>query len=132
MRENHIKRKIYTDEANIWTSYVSEWNDWLLFLGFVWFDYQHCSDFLWEKFVLVIMKNFWNSRLKVENLKIFRTIYSNSERSELFLVTECLFNLFLEVSHLNYYFDCDVCACFCLSVCLPCCLSFCKTELLSF
>ena len=26
-------------------------------------------------------------------------IYSNSERSEQFLVTECFFNLFLEVSH---------------------------------
>ena len=29
-----------------------------------------------------------------------RTIYSNSERSEQFLVTECFFNLFLEVSHI--------------------------------
>ena len=28
-----------------------------------------------------------------------RTIYSNSERSEQILVTECFFNLFLEVSH---------------------------------
>ena len=28
-----------------------------------------------------------------------RTIYSNSERSELFLVTKCFFNLFLDVSH---------------------------------
>ena len=28
-----------------------------------------------------------------------RTIYSNSERSEQFLVTECFFNLFLEVYH---------------------------------
>ena len=27
------------------------------------------------------------------------TIYSNSEREEQFLVTECSFNLFLEVSH---------------------------------
>ena len=27
-----------------------------------------------------------------------KTIYSNSERSEQFLVTECFFNLFLEVS----------------------------------
>ena len=30
--------------------------------------------------------------------EITRTIYSNSERSEQFLVTECFFNLFLEVS----------------------------------
>ena len=34
------------------------------------FCYQNCSDLLlWEKIVLVIEKNFWNSRLKVENLK---------------------------------------------------------------
>ena len=51
-----------------------------------------------EKNVLLINKNFWNSRLKAENLQ--NTIYSNSERSEQFLVTECFFNLFLEVSHI--------------------------------
>ena len=55
-----------------------------------------------KKIVLVIEKNFWNSRLKPENLQKFwdysRTICSNSERSEQFLVTECCFNLFLEVS----------------------------------
>ena len=31
------------------------------------FCYQNCSDLLWEKIVLVIGKNFWNSRLKAEN-----------------------------------------------------------------
>ena len=31
--------------------------------------YQNCSDVLWEKIILVIEKNFWNSRLKAENLK---------------------------------------------------------------
>ena len=31
--------------------------------------------------------------------EITRTIYSNSERSEQFLVTEWFFNLFLKVSH---------------------------------
>ena len=39
-----------------------------------------------------IFQSFWNSRLKDENFKIFeitRIIYSNSERSEQFLVTEC-------------------------------------------
>ena len=43
-----------------------------------------------------------NSRLKAKNLQNFeitRTIYSNSERSEQFLVTKCFFNLFLEVSN---------------------------------
>ena len=33
--------------------------------------YQNCSDLLWEKIVLVIEKNFWNSRLKAENLQNF-------------------------------------------------------------
>ena len=28
------------------------------------FCYQNCSDLLWEKIVLVIEKNIWNSRLK--------------------------------------------------------------------
>ena len=35
------------------------------------FCYQSCSDLLWEKIVLVIQKNFWNSRLKAENLQNF-------------------------------------------------------------
>ena len=33
------------------------------------FCYQNCSDPLWEKNVLAIKKNFWNSRLKAENLQ---------------------------------------------------------------
>ena len=33
--------------------------------------------------------------------EITRTIHSNSERSEWFLVTECFFNLFLEISHIS-------------------------------
>ena len=41
-------------------------------------------------------KNFWNSRLKAQNFTW--RIYSNNKRSEQFLVTECFFNLFLEVS----------------------------------
>ena len=35
------------------------------------FCYQNCSDLLWEKIVLVIEKNFWNLRLKAENLQNF-------------------------------------------------------------
>ena len=31
------------------------------------FCYQHYSDLLWEKTVLAIDKNFWNSRLKAKN-----------------------------------------------------------------
>ena len=41
-------------------------NIWILL-----FCYQNCSDLLWEKIVLVIGKNFWNSRLKAENLQKF-------------------------------------------------------------
>ena len=46
--------------------------------------------FKWSK------KNFWRPRI----CKIFEitwAIYSNSERSEQFLVAECFFNLFLEI-----------------------------------
>ena len=35
-----------------------------------------------------------------KNFEIARTICSNSERSEQFLVTECFFNLFLDVSYI--------------------------------
>ena len=35
------------------------------------FCYQNCSDLLWERIVLVTEKNFWNSRLKAENLQKF-------------------------------------------------------------
>ena len=41
----------------------------------------------------------WRPRI-CKIFEITRTIYSNSERSEQFLVTECFFNLFLEVSHI--------------------------------
>ena len=37
-----------------------------------------------------------------KNFEITRTIYSNSERSEQFLVTECFFNLLLKVSQIYY------------------------------
>ena len=62
------------------------------------FCYQNCSDLLLEKIVLVIKKIF-------KIFEITRTIYSNSGSSEQFLVTECFFNLFLEVSDtdLIYY-----------------------------
>ena len=51
------------------------------------FCYQNCSDLLWEKIVLVIEKfedEGWEFDKKFE---ITRTIYSNSERLEQFLVT---------------------------------------------
>ena len=55
------------------------------------FCYQNCSDLLWEKIVLVIEKTFeirdGSSRI-YKKFEITRTIYSNSERSEHFLVTE--------------------------------------------
>ena len=35
------------------------------------FCYRNCSDLLWEKIVWVIEKNFWNLRLKAENLQKF-------------------------------------------------------------
>ena len=50
---------------------------------------------------ILLPKLFWpnvrkNCSIDLENFEINRTIYSNSERSEQFLVTECLF---LKVSH---------------------------------
>ena len=42
-----------------------------LLLGEMVFCYHNCSDLLWEKIVLVNEKNFWNSRLKAENLQNF-------------------------------------------------------------
>ena len=41
----------------------------------------------------------WRPRI-CKTFEITRTIYSNSERSEQLLVTECFFNLFLEASHI--------------------------------
>ena len=67
------------------------------------FCYQNCSDLLWEKIVLVIEKIFeirgWGPRI-CKNFEITRTICLNSEKSEQFLVAECFFNLFLEVSQI--------------------------------
>ena len=67
------------------------------------FCYQNCSDLLWEKNCSSDWeKTFenWDWRPRIcKHFEITRTIYSNSERSEQFLVTECFFNLFLEVSH---------------------------------
>ena len=54
---------------------------------------------------ILLPKLFWPTVKKIVKwsrifFKIIRTIYSNSERSEQFLVTECVFNLFLEVSQI--------------------------------
>ena len=40
-----------------------------LFLGIMVSCYQNYSDLLWEKDVLVIKKNVWNSMMKAENLQ---------------------------------------------------------------
>ena len=73
-----------------------------------------------KKLSLWLRKTFeirgWRPRI-YKIFEITRTIYSNSERSELFLVSECFFNLFLYFSHLNYYLSFDVCACFLAYVC---------------
>ena len=57
----------------------------------------------WEKLFYWPRKTFEIQGWKPRICKIFeitRTIYSNSERSQQFLVTECFFNLFLEVSQI--------------------------------
>ena len=65
------------------------------------FCYQNCSDLLWEKIVLLIEKNFWNSRLKAENLQKFWDYKNNlfeQWKVRTIFATECFLNLFLEVS----------------------------------
>ena len=70
------------------------------------FCYQNCSDLLWptmRKVALVIEKTFEIRGWRPRSWKIFeitRTIFSNSGRSEQFLVTECFLKLFLEISHI--------------------------------
>ena len=61
------------------------------------FFYQNCSDLLREisSYRAYLLKFEAEGR---EFAKFLRTIYSNSERSEQFLVTECFFNLFLEIN----------------------------------
>ena len=67
-----------------------------------------CFTFKWYFVTKTVRKNCSNDRekpLKFETehreFAITRTIYSNSERSGEVLVTECIFNLFLEVSHIH-------------------------------
>ena len=65
--------------------------------------YQNCSDLLWEKKMFKLLRKKyeirgWRPRI-CKLFEISRTNYSNSERSEIFLVTKCFFNLFLDISH---------------------------------
>ena len=64
-------------------------------LKYLVFRYQNCSS---DREKLLKFKAEGREFGKI--LEITRTIYSNSETSEQFLVTECFFNLFLEVSHI--------------------------------
>ena len=62
------------------------------------FCYQNCSDLLVEKIVLVIKKTFeirgWRPKI-CKSVDIIRTIYSNKEMSEQFLVTEFFFKVYV-------------------------------------
>ena len=87
-----------------WSQHISEIAfELFIILPSMVFCHQNCSDLLWEKSVPVIEKSFeirgWRPRI-CKHFEITRTIYLNSERSEQFLVTECFFNLFLELSHI--------------------------------
>ena len=56
---------------------------------------------LWNYSLKTPSYGIWGWRPRICKIfEITRTIYSNSERSEQFLVTECFFDLFLEVSHI--------------------------------
>jgi hypothetical protein len=69
------------------------------------FCYQNWSDLLWEKIVLVIEKNSWNSRLKAENLQNFwdhsNNLFKQWKVRTIFGNRMFLFFLFLEVSHVG-------------------------------
>ena len=70
--------------------------DGILFQKLFWLTVRkNCSSVREKTFVI----QGWRPRV-CKIFEITRTIYSNSERSEQFLVTECFFNLFLEVSHI--------------------------------
>ena len=72
------------------------------------FCYQNYSDLLWKKIVLVIEKNFWNSRLKAENLQTFeitRTIFLNKERAEQFSKPNSNLFLFGTLEQLEFKSD---------------------------
>ena len=67
------------------------------------FCYQNCSDLLWKNcssYREKILKFEAESREFSKFLRLLE-INSNSERSEQFLVTECFFNLFLEISQIS-------------------------------
>ena len=59
------------DEMPWLTCHPKKQNRTLIWAHKIVFCYQNCSDLLWDKIVLVIEKNFWNSRLKAENLQKF-------------------------------------------------------------
>ena len=70
------------------------------------FCYQNCSDLLQQKKCY----SDWEQLLKFEAecrefeifLRSLEQIYSNSERSKPFLVTECFFNLFLQIGKIYW------------------------------
>ena len=63
------------------------------------FCHQNCSDLSYcEKKMFYWLRNLLKKFAKFE---ITRTTYSSNERSEQFLVIECFFNLFLDVSHVS-------------------------------
>ena len=102
-----VKKVFFMEQCqykNLWASFLSfPWN---LQIAEMVFCYQNCSDPLWEKNILVIKKNFWNSKLKAENLQNVWDHKNNLFEQWSFITifeTECFFNLFLEVSHSNSF-----------------------------
>ena len=67
--------------------------------GLVVFCYQNCSDLLRKKCSSDQEKNL-KFTAEGKGKICTGTIYSNSERPEQFLVTRCIFNLFLDVYNL--------------------------------
>ena len=81
----HVTKKTFS---------ICEWT-WMVFC------YRNCYDLLWEKIVVVIVKNFKNSRLKVENLQNVWDHYNNLFKQWKVMTifsNRMLFILFLELS----------------------------------
>ena len=84
------------------SGFISAVELWLFMIGKIAFAIAICIYVMFSANRILLPKSFWPTMRKNrssdwEKLEITRSIYSNSERSEQFLVTECFFNLFLEV-----------------------------------
>ena len=90
---NNLRKKKYHWQQYIMKAHVQKW----YFVAKIVLTYCEKKMFEWSR--KTFESRGWKPRI-CKSFEITRTICSKSERSEQFLVTECFFNLFLEVSHI--------------------------------